>query len=1128
MDKLNVKNGVVQDYTIVLCTRNYKRLGQIAKIQSVNTNNNLNSADEISFSISKYDLTETYAYMKINPENHKKIVMDLWNKIVDFRLVWIKELDKYYSIKVTIEDSANTTKRIVGTSLCEEELSQTYIYNMEINTDNDVARDDYDENFPTVFYRNPDAVAEYNDIWEKHSRTYTIYSTDSNGNDLVDPVTQEKIIDEEATYKKRYNILKSSSLMHRVMEKVPHYSIGHIDESLWNLQRIFSVNGTSIHEFFTGECSEQINCLFKFDSATRTVSVYDLYTVCQNTVCNYRGDDFYNKEQGRNVCPKCGGTHLKYFGKDTTILVDKENLTDSIQLEANADNIKNCFKLSAGDDLMTAAVRLMNPNGTDYIYYISEFQRQDMPVELVAKLDAYDALYNEHITNYEKLVSEVWELESKKTELEHTMMPTIEDSEVTAKTEINKILVAYEDGTFSPIGVASISSASSTTVDSAVKNYLKVFVKSGYVKIQLSNTTYEKCYEKDKDGKDFVSSGIWSGKITLTNYSDEKDVAECVLINVEITGNYKDFVEQRILKTMAEGYTEEGSVFDVLAIEDLDKFKEALSLYCKERLESFRSAIDSALNILIELGEGEIGSELYDEMYTPYRQKLVACEEAIAHIDNEISKIDSQIDVLYNGTDESEGIYTIQEKLNFQNFLGELYPIFCCYRREDTYENSNFISDGLTDSELFERASQFITLAKQELHKVGEPQYTLSSTLYNLLAIKEFKPILKYFDLGNWIRVRVDGALYKMRLISYSVNFDSLQNINVEFSNVTKQVGIDTDASAIIQAASSAATKIDYVSKQAEKGSTAKDNIQNMLDTGIYTGLIQIKSNNTEDVIWDKNGILCRSYDDISGTYSKEQLKITHNIIAFTNNAWESVRQVIGKHSYLTYNKETNTWDAKEGYGVTTDFVTSNGQIYGATMVGGIIYSENFKMLNPTGNYETDRYDCQGSFIDLSDGHFSFGGALTWDGAELKIKDIIITSDQIESLDVNKIEGDIVVEAKNIHGYIQSNQIQDLDVDKLNGDISVKAENINGLIESNQIENLAASKLTGTVASSKIANTLSGKTLTNGSFTGSVTATSITTSHDGASYTGITQDVTYGDKILKIVNGVVVGIEAAT
>lgn len=213
-----------KDLTIILASRNLKLLGQIVNIDSdsISYKNSLNAANELSFTVHK---------------NLDNIIEPLWDKITDLKLAYVKELNQYYQISVTINDTSDDiTKVISATSLCEAELSQKYIHNTEINTENDITRDDYTI---TKFYS------------------------------LTD---------------------KKASLLDRILSFAPNYKIGHVDDTLVELQRSFSIDGTSIYDFLIGDCSEQFGCLFQFDSTSRTINVYDLYTNCLNPECGYRGE----------------------------------------------------------------------------------------------------------------------------------------------------------------------------------------------------------------------------------------------------------------------------------------------------------------------------------------------------------------------------------------------------------------------------------------------------------------------------------------------------------------------------------------------------------------------------------------------------------------------------------------------------------------------------------------------------------------------------------------------------------------------------------------------------------------------------------------------------------------------
>ena len=900
-------NYNVEDFTIILSTRWYEHYGQIRNVKrdSVTCKQNMNAANELSFEV----------YKTLDGVDER-----LWDEIKDLKLVWVKELNEYYEINVSLDDSINSMKTITATSLCEAELSQVNLYNIEINSEADIARDAYEV---TKFYN------------EENPK---------------------------------------SSLLHRILDKVPNYSIKHVDLSLKNLQRTFSIDGTSIYDWLVGECSEQFNCLFVFDTTDRSISAYDLYTVCKD--CGHRGEY-------EHICPECNSENLKYFGEDTTIFVSVENLTDSVKFETDIGSVKNCFKLEAGDEDMTATVRLLNPNGTDYIYYISNEQKEDMPVELVEKIESYDVLVESYTDEYEQLVEDMQDVRTDISYYTHSMMPTIEHAEVTASTEAAKLTAMN----LSPLALTSVTeSTSKSTVESALKNYAKVYVKTGYVKLDVHQSEFTYIGEQS----DGWNHGAWTGNFKVTNYSDEEDVVESEVITIDIYDNYEEFVRQKIMKSIANDNDEEGSVFDVLSIDELDDFKAALELYCLVRLQSFYDAIQGALDVLIELDQASEEADLYSVLYEPYYAKLEACQEEI----DKRAKTIEDLETNYQELDARRN--EIQKILNFAEYLGEdMYAIFCSYRREDTYSNDNYISDGLDNAETFDKAKDFIQKAKEELYKSAMRQHSISSTLHNLLIMPEFEVIVDKFELGNWIRISVDEKIYRLRLISFEINFSEIQTLNVEFSDVEKQIDCVSDIQSILDSAQSMATNFSYISKQAEKGETAQKTFEQMKEEGLDSALIQINNNVHEEITYGKHGLLARSYDDMIDDYDPEQLKITHNILCFTDNNWKSVNTALGKHDYYKYDISGNLIK-DTAYGLTSDFVTA-GYINGSQIISGDIYSNNY---SPTSG--------KGAHIDLNNGSFSLADSkIVYDNESNKLtfKEVTIEWQTSTAPDVSEIPG---------------------------------------------------------------------------------------------------------------------------
>lgn len=868
MTKLTFNNGNVDDFTIILSTRAKNFYGQLVNVSQVSYTGNLNEADEICFTITK---------------NLDSKIERLWNEIIDLKLVWVKEIDEFFEISVTVNENDSNQKIVTGKSLCEAELSQVLINGTEINTEDDILRSDY---VKTVFYDN----------------------SHPNG-----------------------------SLLHRILKEVPNYNIKHVDLSLVDLFGVFSIDGTSIYDFLVGDCSETFHCIFQFDSTDRSISVYDLYTVCED--CGYRAPL-------NGACPKCGSTNLKYFGQDTSIFVSVDNLTDEIKYITDTDSIKNCFRLTAGDDRMTAAIVGCNPNGTNEIFHFSQEQLDDMSSELVGKIKQYNVLYNSYVDTYSNLTSELYETYNKIAYYTSVMMPdsSFDPSKINAKSEADKLTEIK----LSPISLSKVSSYTSVqTVNSALLTYAKVFVKTGYVKLEIDSGEFN------------YNTHRWKGRFKVTSYSDDTDIAYSSTLNIDVNDDYQNFINQKIKKSIARDDTEDGSVYDVLSITNLETFKSAITNYCLNRLTSFKSALEGALGVI----DAENNAELTAQFHDLYWNMWDACCKEIEKRSITISDWETKRDQVLSQQSE------IQKTLNFKVYLGDaLYKQFCSYKREDTYSNDNYISDNLTDDELLAQAKNFIETAQKELVQSGEYQHSITSNLDNLLIMEEFAPIIDNFELGNWIRISVDDKIYRLRLISYEIDFDDLTTINTKFSDLTKTADGLNDVQSVIKSAKSMATSYSYVEKKADTGEKANITINRLRDQGLSSALDAIKNADSEETVFDKHGIWCRKYDDISDTYDERSLKIIHNNIVFTKDNWKTADMALGEQTF-TFNDHTIT-----EYGLNSDFVLSG------KVIAGNIYSANYSSAKSLGTW-----------FNLDDGTFTLADArFVYDGSTLTIKNVNI------------------------------------------------------------------------------------------------------------------------------------------
>lgn len=914
---------------LVLSYRGGTKQGIIHNVQSLTNANALVETAEISFDV----------YKEING-----VECQLWDDIRDFRLVYIPHLDTstfnpWYELSVEVDENDCTIKHCQGVHLQEAELGQLTLNGVEINTEDDIARDDYS---PTIIYdpKNPEA----------------------------------------------------SALDRILKDKASHYTIVHVDSSIANLQRTFSWDGSSIKDAFD-DIANEVECLFVYGEYTnndgkihRTISVYDLNDRCME--CGERGS-FTTK-----VCPKCGSANINYgYGTDSGIFLSHENFAGDITYSSNKDSVKNCFRLVAGDDLMTATIRNINPSGSQYIWYLNDSVRSDMSKELQDKLNAYDkeyasysnekqidipstaiseynALINKYklydntlvnvkypIVGYSALTDLYYSALNFYSLLKTTLAPASEHGE---KTTAAKELTKLTSGALSPLGIQNGDIASSATVTSAVQNYAKVFIDTSLYRITAKCNVYE--------------AKVWKGTITLTGYADDEDTATSAELTVYVSDATPDFIKCQIEKAMKKNEVDAtGTV--ALFKKSESEFKQALSYYSVDNLNILASIARGCMDILIQQGVADPENELYTSMYLPYYNRSVWIQDELREREAEVLKLRgtrSNPDGVLDYIEKQR--QAIANKLDLRTYLGEsLWVEFCSFRRDDTYQNDNFISDGLSDTELITQAKEFVKNAEREIIKSATLQHTISCNLNNFLLVKEqdveespipivtldgiqivthdqlylvkgnatFSPLLVNFEVGNWVHIEIDGVVYKLRLTSYKIDYDNLDKLDVEFSDVTYGLDYMSDTQSILAQAQSMATSYSMVQHQANKGNNANKQIMDMVENGLnLTNKKIVNAADNQNMVVDESGLLMREKNEFGDDYSAEQTKIINHGFYYTNDGWKTVKTGLGK--YIYYDPETGTY--KEDYGIIAHKI-----------VGNIILGNELGIYNTSGSVKIDQ-----------------------------------------------------------------------------------------------------------------------------------------------------------------------------
>lgn len=330
--------------------------------------------------------------------------------------------------------------------------------------------------------------------------------------------------------------------------------------------------------------------------------------------------------------------------------------------------------------------------------------------------------------------------------------------------------------------------------------------------------------------------------------------------------------------------------------------------------------------------------------YNLYQQNLENLNSVTAEYNKRKTEVDSATEV-YNSIIAERN--AVQSQLDMDKwFTKDEWKTLDSYVVEETYSNDNYITtDNTTDTERFDIERQLFDVAWKDLSKKCRPQYQYSSTLSNVLTIPQFKGFLKYFQLGNFIRMATDyDTVVKLRLISFTVDYNDTSKIDVTFSDAIRVHDIYEDASSIQAQANSAAMSFQFNKDQYDKSVNQSNFVEEMRKYGLDVATVQIQNAKNQSQVWDETGMTFRQWNNERNDFDPEQIKIINNMMVFSDDGFQTSKMAIGK---IPIDKNGNTV-----YAVNAEAI-----------LGKLFLGEYLTLQNNSGTYKFD----DSGFIAKSD-----------------------------------------------------------------------------------------------------------------------------------------------------------------
>ena len=544
------------------------------------------------------------------------------------------------------------------------------------------------------------------------------------------------------------------------------------------------------------------------------------------------------------------------------VYLSYQNLVDAVDLEELTDDMVTQLHLYGSDDL---SIRDVNPMGTDYLvdlsYFISNGDLDVVPegstVKLAERVKGWDALIRSNQGYYTNLVA----ARASKTAQKLAEEVTLAD----LKSEL-EVLTTEQSVIIQAIALETTEAGKATQQ----KN--------------LSDKTAEIDRKKEE---------IASQEAVIADLQDEIDQYAGdiqAVVNQLAFSKYFTEAEQKILNLyLIEGDTTE----ETFVATDVDTAASgAISTIQGSLKISDSNVVRATLN----------GKKLYGA--TGGALQIISAKLTADIVQGTLE------------VDESSGAYVLTAYMGTITFGEHSFPSGMITASGTLSQFSSDIStqniDGISEDKgswiSFEAASSkmFFTVnvndyqkysVARELYAFGEelleewawPVYEFSIDTANFLFQKEFEPFKDKLEFGKNIYLNIgDEGVIEPKFIGLSIDFDNPENITLTFSNRFQKRDVVANWLSDINKTSASSRSFDaskyLYNKTANKTTQVSQFMENALDAAVNT----IIGASNQSVVINGAGIQV-------GGDSKYQLRIVDNMIAMTDDSWQSAKLALGR-----------------------------------------------------------------------------------------------------------------------------------------------------------------------------------------------------------------------------------------
>lgn len=691
---------------------------------------------------------------------------------------------------------------------------------------------------------------------------------------------------EEGTYNFWNPVNPDDTILGRIVETDPSWTVGYVAPRLIDCYRTFDQIDDYALTFCYGDAMEKYRCSFVFDPYERTINVYDA-----------------NENQGT-----------------LPIYLDYKNLVESVNVEEITEDVITKLHVYGADDL---SIREVNPLGTDYIVDLSYFIENG---DLDISLDGSEETLAEKVVRWENAIlsrqqhySGLVALRASKTA--EKLAATVELTELNGELE-----TLYGQQSVAIQAIALESSTEGKTAQQAVLDNINndILEKKNEISnkeadienIETSLSDYLEDIQTINEELSISTFFTESEANALNRFLIEGDVVEETFVATDV-----DTSVSGTLTTMSGEIKIKDS--DIRKVESVGGESVIYTITGGTLISENSSLAATIIRGTLEHGEDSekyiltcyLGTTLYASQ--EYPSGLITVSGIAISLSTDVTEIVED--------DVSE-------------FTGSLLTI-------ETSDSKSYFTVNVSDYSRYSVSKELFDFGADVIADAAYPMYEFSIDSANFLFLEKFAPFKDALRLGKGVHLNL-GSMGHItpNIIGVEIDFENMASFTMTFSNQFQlKNGVESLADMINGAYSSTrsfdSSKYIY-NKAADQATIVSKYMNSTLDAAVQT----ILGSSNQSVIINGAGI------QVGGEDSKYKIRIVDNMIAMTDDDWETAKLAIGRFA---------SEDVGEVWGVNAELIAGKLLIGNTLILENPLYDEEN---NPTGTMQF-KVDSTGAWL---------------------------------------------------------------------------------------------------------------------------------------------------------------------